>query len=158
MDAANIDLKSYNESFYRREIGGFIHAVLEFTRLATKLCHVEITTLIIPGKNNSESELEEMARFVASLDPNIPYHLSAYYPTYHYTYEATTSDQIDAALAIARKHLNYVYPGNLPGPSTTTCAACGAVLVERRGYRVSMPGIRNGRCASCGEPAPIILE
>ncbi len=158
MDAANIDLKSYSDTFYRREIGGFVSAVLEFIKLATRLCHVEITTLVIPGKNNSEKELEEMSKFVASLDPNIPYHLSAYYPTYHYTYEATTSAEIDSALAIARKHLNFVYPGNLPGPAVTACSSCGNILIERRGYRVNLPGITNGKCSSCGEPVPIVLD
>ena len=157
MDAVNIDLKSYNEQFYRQELGGNLGAVKEFIRIAGELCHVEITTLLIAGRNDSEEELTSIAGFVASVNPGIPLHISAYYPTYRYTHAGTTPDQVMRAVEIASRTLDYVYPGNIPGEANTRCAACGNLLIERRAYRVTTPGLRGTVCNSCGAQAPIVL-
>lgn len=150
VDAANVDLKSFSDNFYRKELGGSLKPVLRFIEEAAGAIHVEVTTLVIPGKNDSEEEISEIARFIASVDRRIPLHISAYYPTYKYVISATTADTIRRLTETAREHLDYVYPGNIPGPSNTLCPACGSVLIERRGYTVRTTGLNNGRCAACG--------
>lgn len=155
MDAVNVDLKSFNPRFYEDELGGKLEAVTDFIAIASELTTVEVTTLLIPGKNDSDEEVESIARFVASLDADIAFHLSGYYPTYQYVVDATTPSQIERAREIAEHHLNHVYPGNVPGDSTTKCSSCGATLVTRSGYRTSVVGLDGTRCASCGEPGPI---
>lgn len=157
MDAVNIDLKSYDDQFYRRELGGNLDAVKEFIQVAAGRCHVEITTLLIAGRNDSEEELTSIAGFIASVNPRIPLHLSAYYPTYHYTYDGTTPEQVMRAVRIASSKLDYVYPGNIPGEANTTCSACGNLLVERRAYQVTTPGLDGSACNSCGAQIPIVL-
>lgn len=158
MDAANIDLKSFNAEFYRRELGGTLESVLEFLKAASALTHLEVTTLVIPGKNDSEPELEEIAKSVASLSPDIPLHLSAYYPVYNYHEPPTAPEELVKLAELCRTHLRYVYLGNVGGESDTNCASCGALLVRRRGYGVTTPGIANGRCVTCGAPVPIVSE
>lgn len=155
MDAVNVDLKSFNADFYERELGGKLDAVTDFIAIASELTNVEVTTLLIPGKNDSDEEVEAIARFIAGLDPDIAFHLSGYYPTYQYVVDATTPDQIERARAIAERHLNYVYPGNVPRDSTSRCRSCGATLVSRARYRTDVVGLDGSRCASCGAPTPI---
>jgi len=157
MDAANIDLKSFNEEFYRREIGGELSEVKRFLAQAAGRIALEVTTLVIPTKNDSEAEIEAAAQFIASLDPAIPYHLSAYYPVYKYSLPATRPESVVHLAEVARRHLRYVYEGNLGVHRTITrCAACGNVLIERQGYHVSFPGLKGGACANCGEELPIL--
>jgi pyruvate formate lyase activating enzyme len=156
MDAANIDLKSFQPEFYRREIGGDVEEVKRFLGQAARRLRLEVTTLVIPTKNDSPVEMEEMARFLASLDPEIPYHLSAYFPHYRYSLPPTPPATLRSLAEVARKHLRYVYLGNIGAEhSDTRCASCGAVLVSRRGYTVSLSGIKDGACSRCGSPAPI---
>ena len=155
IDAVNVDLKSFSAEFYRDELGGRLDAVLDFIRLAADTAHLEVTTLLIPGKNDSDSEIEAIASFVAELDPGIPLHLSGYYPTYRYEIEATSRSTLDRAITIARRHLDHVYPGNLSRESSTRCASCGLTLVRRDGYRVDCGGLSGGSCAACGSPSPI---
>lgn len=155
IDAVNVDLKSFSTEFYEHELGGRLDAVLDFIAIAAELSSIEVTTLLIPGRNDSPEEIESIARFVASLDPRIPLHLSGYYPTYKYSVEATSVAAIREACDIARRHLHHVYPGNVPGDSTTRCHSCGAPLVERRGYSPRIVGLSDDRCSNCGAPAPI---
>lgn len=155
MDAVNVDLKSFNARFYEDELGGKLDAVTDFIAIASELTSVEVTTLLIPGKNDSDEEVESIARFVADLDPDIAFHLSGYYPTYRYVVEATTPHQIEHAKEIAERHLNHVYPGNVAGDSKTRCSSCGATLVTRSGYHAHPVGLDGTRCASCGAESPI---
>jgi pyruvate formate lyase activating enzyme len=156
LDAANIDLKSFNPEFYRKEIGGDLEQVKRFLTQARGRIALEVTTLVIPARNDGPQEMEAIASFLASLDPDIPLHLSAYYPQYRYTLPATPPATLRELAQVARRHLSYVYLGNVgPEPSDTLCRACGAALVRRRGYRVDASGLEGGRCARCGAPAPI---
>jgi pyruvate formate lyase activating enzyme len=152
MDAANIDFKSWNPDFYRREIGGKVEEIKRFIGRIS----LEVTTLVIPTKNDSPEEIEAISRFLASLSPEIPYHLSAYYPRYKYSIPPTAPSTLRKLAEVARKHLSFVYLGNVGMEETNTlCASCGNLLVRRRGYSVSVKGIEDGRCRECGAQSPI---
>jgi len=112
--AMNIDLKSIRNGFYKRLCGGDVEIVKANIAAAHKAgVHLELTNLLIPGENDTEAELHELAEFVASIDPNIPLHISAYRPCYKMTQRATSNAEIEAACEIAAKHLKYVYAGNV---------------------------------------------
>ena len=156
MDAANIDLKSFNPEFYRSEIGGDVEEVKRFIAQACGRLSLEVTTLIIPTRNDSPEEMHQLAGFLASLSPDIPYHLSAYHPQYRYSLPPTPPATLGSLAAVARQHLRYVYLGNLGAEqSDTVCAACGALLVARRGYAVSIRALKDRRCTSCGAAVPV---
>jgi len=104
-------------------------------------------------------EIDALARFLASLDPELPYHLSAYYPQHRYTLPPTPPALLERLAAVARRHLRYVYLGNVGTHETNTlCPHCGALLVRRRGYAVSVTGLQGGRCAACGAAVPIVTD
>jgi pyruvate formate lyase activating enzyme len=157
-DAFNVDLKSFREEFYRRVVGGKLHPVLDTIRDIAARDHVvlEVTTLVIPGYNDSDEEMESLTDFLASLRPDIPYHLSAYYPMYQFTAPATRPESLKRLKAIADKKLSYVYLGNVSGPGDTYCHNCGSLLVRRMGYRISIDKYRNGSCRNCGAAVPIV--
>lgn len=117
---------------------------------------IEVTTLVIPGHNDSDEELELIARFLSDISPDIPWHVSAYYPTYRLTTAPRTPIY---TLRRARKigqsaGLHYVYTGNIPGDDgeNTFCANCGKIIIERTGYRVGTVNIQDGNCAFCATP------
>ena len=163
-DAANVDLKSFSEETYKKCLGGDLRTVLEFIRLCKEMgVHLEITTLVVPDLNNTENELEEAADFIASVDAQIPWHLSAYHPDYRWNAPPTDGNFLLRAAERAKKKLAFVYTGNLSSGNDTYCS-CGEVLVRRRGYRVDAAGLspgrageKNYRCAKCGEPTKIAL-
>jgi pyruvate formate lyase activating enzyme len=155
LDAANIDLKAYNQQFYRKVAGGSLQPVLDFISAAAPKIHLEVTTLVIPGDTDSDEEILGIAEFLAERDPTIPYHLSCYFPAYKYNAPPTDPQTVFDLAEKARRHLHYVYPGNVGLAETTTeCHKCGSVLIRRRGFRVSFPGIKDGACSSCGTPVP----
>ena len=161
IDAANIDLKSFRQEYYRRTIGGDLQPVLDFIRLAAVHSHVEVTTLVIPGETDSTVEISAIAGFLAEIDVNIPFHLSCYHPAHNYHTPATDPQSVFALAGAAKKQLRCVYPGNVGLTEVNTeCAACKNILVRRSGYRVRMPGIVTcaeggpAVCRSCGEPVP----
>jgi pyruvate formate lyase activating enzyme len=159
-DAVNVDLKGWDPSFYHDELGGDLRETVDFITMAhARGVHVEVTTLVIPGKNDEETQVEGMASFLGSLSNDIPYHLSAYRPMYRYTIPATPASTIDLLVEHARRHLRYVYPGNAQfHRSSTRCPSCNAVLVSRDGYSVDASGLAGGHCAACGAPAPIRVD
>ncbi len=115
IDAMNIDLKSFNNGFYAKYCGARLEPVLDAIKYAyKKRIHIEITTLIIPGLNDSEKELEEIAKFIESVDKNIPWHISRFFPMYKMKdREATPLDTLGKAEKIGKKYLNNVYIGNV---------------------------------------------
>ncbi len=151
IDAANIDLKAWNEEFYRKEAQGTLHPVLEFIRKASGRIHLEVTTLVIPGVNNNPNDIEEAARFLASLNRKIPYHLTCYYPRYKYSVRPTREEDLHPLMERARKHLAFVYAGNTGGGNVTVCPSCGKEVIRRIGYFTRVVGGRKGRCSHCGE-------
>lgn len=112
IDASNIDLKAFNPEFYKK-VGGDLDVVKRSIELYAEVCHLEITTLIIPGENDSEDEIDRMCNWIAGINPNIPLHLSRFFPCYKYSDRIETSrDTIDRLYDIATQHLTYVYKGN----------------------------------------------
>ena len=173
-DAANIDLKCFSEETYAKVLGGDLSAVLGFIRMAAeKGVHVELTTLVVPGLNDSEEELNACADFIAGLKNDgeaipgkstIPWHLSAYHPGWKWNAPPTSPELLAGAAARARKRLAYVYTGNIAGEKNDTpCPHCGKILISRRSYRVDTSGLSikevNRKpvyfCAACGMKAPI---
>jgi pyruvate formate lyase activating enzyme len=157
MDAANIDLKGFDQRFYRVETGGSLAEVQRFLKQAAGCVHLEVTTLVIPTKNDDPAQIEGIARFVASLGKDVPLHLSAYHPDYKYSIPATPAPAIRELAEIARRHLRFVYVGNLgPEECDTHCSSCGNLLVSRFGYRVKVVGVSHGACSNCGAAIPIV--
>jgi pyruvate formate lyase activating enzyme len=163
-DAANIDLKCFSEKTYRDVLGGNLQAVLDFIRLAASLgVHTEITTLVIPGLNDSETELAKIAEFIAGIKTDIAWHLCAYHPDWKWNAPPTDRAKLSAAVKRARAILPYVYAGNIAGEENATqCRHCGKPLVQRNGYRVNADGINASektqtggkvfyQCRSCGK-------
>ncbi|GAI35465.1 unnamed protein product, partial [marine sediment metagenome] len=114
---------------------------------------VEVTTLIIPGINDSKSELQEIAKFLAAIDKGIPWHISAYYPQYKSDIPPTSVEQIRIAIDIGKSAgLKYVYGGNIPGSSyeNTYCPKCNSILIERFGFSVSNNKVKHNSCLNCG--------
>ncbi|HPD37334.1 MAG TPA: AmmeMemoRadiSam system radical SAM enzyme [Mesotoga infera] len=161
MRAMNIDIKGWNDDFYRKEIGTEKANVLRSIEIAIKSgVHIELTTLIIPGKNDNLEEMEEEALWIKSLSPDIPLHINRYFPNYHYTVPATQVESLIELASKAKKHLNYVYVGNvvLEGYSDTFCPDCGNLLIERRGYNVIVSGVdEKGRCTSCQKEISLVF-
>jgi pyruvate formate lyase activating enzyme len=117
---------------------------------------LEVVTLIVPGFNDSQAELEALTGFLAGISPDIPWHVSAFHPEYKMTRTSSTSaEMLERAASIGRASgLRYVYAGNLPGRvgslEDTRCPGCGTVLVERRGFDVTQNRITaNGACPHC---------
>ena len=121
IDAMNIDLKGFTDRYYREVAGGDRRMVMDFIREAVQRCHVELTTLVVPGENDSEEEMRELSRWVAGLEnvyggktgADIPLHISRFFPRYRMADKKPTEIRTVYRLAgIAKKHLRYVYPGN----------------------------------------------
>ena len=154
LDAANIDLKSFREEFYLKNCKARLQPVLETIKLAKSLnIWIEITTLIIPGENDSSSELSDIAHFIASVGKNIPWHISRFYPNYEFlNREPTPLDTLKRAENLGRKAgLRYVYPGNILKDSNTYCYGCRKLLVKRNYLGVVENNIVEGKCSFCGK-------
>jgi pyruvate formate lyase activating enzyme len=142
IDAMNIDVKAYTEDFYRDITFGKLSPVKRTVEIAQKSCHVEITTLLIPGMNDGEDEVEALAKWLASLRKDIPLHLTRYFPNFKLDLPPTPVETIQRARKIAMKYLDYVYTGNVVDEegSNTYCPKCGKLLIVRRGYDVEVLG------------------
>jgi pyruvate formate lyase activating enzyme len=161
IDLYKVDLKSFDDRHYR-ELGGRIGPILDtIRRLHDMEIWVEIVTLLIPGFNDSRDELQRLTAFVASVSPEIPWHVTAFHKDYKMTGpENTTPEMLQRAAEIGRAAgLRYIYAGNLPGEvgdlEHTRCASCRDILVARYGYSIRDYRITpNGTCPSCGTPVP----
>ena len=151
VDAMNIDLKSMDPAFYRSVCGGELAPVLETIRAAAKRTHVELTMLLYTGHNDGDAQVREAIDFVAKTDPEIPLHISRYFPQHRATAPPTPPARLEAAWRAARERLRYAYVGNLrlPGGEDTSCPHCRAVVVRRSGYAADASGLSGDRCVSC---------
>lgn len=161
LDAANIDLKSFSNSFYLKTCGGKLQPVLDnIKRFHQAKIHQEITTLLIPGQNDSSEEINQIAEFIASLDKSIPWHISRFFPQYEFeAYSPTDVITLEKAYRIGKKAgLNYVYIGNLPTTKyeNTYCPKCNGLVIERYGYQVRRLD-KNGRCVKCNYKINLVL-
>ncbi len=153
LDAINIDLKAFNEEFYKKICGAKLENVIETIKSFKKMnTWIEITTLLIPNKNDSEEELKELASFIAGLDKKIPWHISAFTPMYKMNYlESTPLKTMEKASEIGKEAgLKNVYTGNIRGEGNTYCA-CGALLIERNGFSSFVKKLKKGKCEECGK-------
>jgi len=159
LDGYKVDLKSMQDSEYRK-MGGTLQPVLETIQRAHQLgLWVEVVTLVIPGLNDSSEELWKAGRFLTSISPDIPWHVTAYHPDYKYNdAPPTPADTLQRAAEIGQEAgLRYVYAGNLPGRvgslEDTHCPYCTQRLIHRRGYRLIEYNITDGgNCEFCGKP------
>jgi pyruvate formate lyase activating enzyme len=154
LDAANVDLKSFREKFYKEVCGAKLKPVLESLALMKKLgIWVEITTLVVPTLNDSDEEFKEIAQFILSLGPEVPWHISAFYPTYKMlNLPRTPASLLHRAREIGMgAGLRYVYCGNIPGEEgeDTFCPSCGRKVIERVGFRVIRNDVVAGECRHC---------
>lgn len=161
LDAINVDLKAFNEDFYQTYCGAHFEPVKEnLVHLKDKGVFVEVTTLLIPGMNDSVAEIEAAARFIADrLGPETPWHLSRFHPAYKMNdVSPTPAGTLTQAHEIGKQAgLKYVYIGNLHGHDgeNTYCAQCGELVIERAGFfNVKTDKVQNGCCAHCGHKLP----
>ena len=153
LDAANIDLKSWDDAYYKKVLKGGLEEVKEtLRRMVGEGIWVEVTTLIIPGENDSDSDLHEIAEFIANdLGKHVPWHLSAFHPDYKMLdHEATGLETLMRAKKIGEEAgLHYIYLGNVPVHGDTHCPDCGELLIDRTGYSVTLNKLENGHCPKC---------
>ncbi len=157
LDAINVDLKAFSDNYYKKLCSARLQPVLDtITYIAreTKIW-MEITTLLLPGQNDSEEELKKLADFlVTQAGPDVPWHISRFYPQYKYAdSEPTPLESLRRAEEIGRAvGLHYVYLGNVPGEKSesTYCYRCGRPLIERMGYRIVANHIKDSKCSHCG--------
>ncbi len=159
-----VDLKGFRDASYR-QLGGTLERVLWTIRtLFARGVWVEVVTLCVPGFNDSDAELRDLARFLVSISPDLPWHVTAFHPDFRLTEPPPTSVRtlLRAAEIGRAEGLRFVYAGNLPGATgdweNTRCPTCRALLVERRGFHVLSQRIRAGRCPACSRAIPGVWD
>jgi len=152
VDALNIDLKGFDDEFYRRWCGGRLEPVLETIKSSAAKAHVELTTLVIPTLNDTPDHFSNLRDWVAGeVGPDTPVHLSRYHPMFRQTLPATPAATLERGRDILRQKLHYVYAGNVAERQDTRCAQCGALAITRSGYITQRTGLTDkGGCAKCG--------
>lgn len=156
VDAMNIDLKSMEDSYYKKLCKGALKPVLETIKTAYGKTHIEITTLIIDGENSDEDEIYNLSKFISEISPDIPLHLSKYHPSHKMTNPPTKVQTLINLRNVARQNLNYVYIGNIWGlDNNTYCPNCNNLLVSRY-PNLEIIGLVNRHCNKCGEKINII--
>jgi pyruvate formate lyase activating enzyme len=161
LDAANVDLKAFSDRYYRHICGGTLQPVLDIIRRMHELgVWVEATTLVVPGENDSEEELRQIAEFLVSVSPDLPWHISRFHPDYKMLdHQVTPGDTIERTVQIGYDAgLRYVYAGNVPGSphESTRCPNCHQVVIQRWGYH-TQSFLEGDRCPHCGERLAVIL-
>ncbi len=164
LEAYRVDIKAFNDDFYRKVCGAHLDPVLASAKQAYDAgMHVETVTLLIPGLNDDAGEIRALCRWVVrELGPEVPMHFTAFHPDYHMRdIAATPIGVLERSHAIAREEgVWYPYIGNVfEHPAQNThCHACGALLIERDAFRSRRVGLDNDRCAACGEKIPGVLQ
>lgn len=153
IDAANIDLKSFNHDYYKKELGGGLETILEnLKHFKRNGIWIEITTLIVPTKNDSDEELNSIASFIAKeLGGETPWHISAFHPDYHEQGLPSTSiETLKRAEILGKKAgLKHIYIGNAGLENPTRCVTCNAILITRKRFEVTENYLVDGCCPKC---------
>ncbi len=157
LDAANVDLKSFSDDFYKKRCGGRLQPVLDSLKKMKELgIWVEVTTLIIPTLNDSDEELRQIAEFILSLGAETPWHISRFHPQYKMVdLPPTPVETIHRVAEIGKEvGLRYVYSGNVPGDvgENTLCYNCGNLLIDRYGFSIKRINLQESRCPKCDTP------
>jgi pyruvate formate lyase activating enzyme len=163
LHGANVDLKAFTDKFYKEQCGAKLNPVLRTIETMKKMgIWVEVTTLLIPGLNDTKEELKNIAKFLVDLDPNIPWHISRFHPTYRLTNRyPTPPESIHRAKDIGQEAgLKFVYTGNLPGDvgENTFCPECGELLIDRFGFSIRKNRIKDNQCPKCHAEIPGVWE
>jgi pyruvate formate lyase activating enzyme len=159
VDLYKVDLKGFSDAHYR-DLGGTLQPVLDTIRgLKQRGIWLEIVTLVVPGFNDSDEELTKIAEFLAGVDRDIPWHITAYHEDYKMHNASTRPSHLLRAYEIGKRAgLRYIYPGNIPGAFSdlegTHCANCNALVIGRTGFRVTSYRLRDGNCPDCGTAVP----
>ncbi len=159
LHGANVDLKGFSDKYYKEVCGAKLQPVLRTLELMRRMnVWVEVTTLLVPGLNDSKEELQQLAKFLVDLDPDMPWHISRFHPTYRLTnVRPTPPESIRKAKDIGYEAgLKYVYTGNLPGDEgeKTFCHQCNELLIDRYGFYVRKNVIAEGLCPKCSARIP----
>jgi len=161
LHAANVDLKSFKDSFYKKNCKARLQPVLDSISYMKQLkIWVEVTTLLIPGQNDSDKELNEIAEFISSVDKSMPWHISKFHPDYQFTaLPATSLKSLKKAEEIGKTHgLRYVYLGNVHDGLNTYCHNCNELLIERSYITRGKNNLKSGACPSCGTKVDGVWE
>jgi pyruvate formate lyase activating enzyme len=159
LHGANVDLKAFTDKFYKEQCGAKLEPVLRTLEIMREMgVWVEVTTLLIPGLNDSTGELKGLAGFLSNLDPDIPWHISRFHPSHRLmNVRPTPPESIQRARDIGYDAgLKYVYTGNLPGDEgeKTYCHQCKELLIDRFGFYVRTQAIKNDQCPKCKAQIP----
>lgn len=152
VDGFNVDLKSMSDEFYHEYCGGRVEPVRRFIEIAAKVSHVEVTNLLIPGLNDGPDDIAGLSEWLEGVSRDIPLHFSRFFPQHRMVDRPPTPrESLESAYAVAKRHLDHVYIGNMDVGSTadTYCADCGETVIRRSGYRTEVLG-DGGYCPSCG--------
>jgi len=157
LDGINVDLKAFSEDYYKRLCHARLQPVLDTISYIAKETNIwlEITTLLVPGENDSEDELKKLVDFIVTkAGPDVPWHISRFHPQYKYLDSVPTPvSSLERAFEIGKSAgLHYIYLGNVPGAKSesTFCYKCGRMLIERLGYRIVTNHIKDSCCPDCG--------
>ena len=161
LDAANVDLKSFSSDFYKKVCYATLEPVLDSIKLMREFgIWVEVTTLVIPGENDTQDELAGLAQFIAGVDKNIPWHISRFHPDYKFTgHEGTPVETLEKAEKLGRKAgLKYIYAGNVYDfGNDTYCHSCNKLLIKREGFAILENSIKKSNCPFCNTAIPGIF-
>ena len=163
IDAANVDVKAFNDDFYRRLCKARLQPVLDAVRRMRETgILVEVTTLLVPGQNDDEDELKALAEWLVGVSTDLPWHVSRYHPNYQFDKApATPPDRIFRAVEIGKDAgLRYVYAGNLRAGDLehTFCHACGQCVIRRNGFWIEQMALNGDCCGYCGEKLPVLVR
>ena len=153
----NIDLKAFkNETYSKIQKGSLENVKNTIYKSYERGCHIEITTLVVTGINDDFNELKDIADYISSIDKNIPWHISRYYPNYNYDEPPTDMDFMIKVYEMATQKLNFVYTGNIPSNypgSQTNCPSCSELIIDRNGYFTKIQNLKKGGlCGNCNTP------
>jgi len=164
LDAMNVDVKAFNEGFYKKICKARLEPVLQTCERAKELnIHLEVTYLVIPGYNDSIDEVRQFCSWVVEkLGSSTPVHFSRFHPDYKMTNVSITPIETLLKIYNIAKETGILYPylGNVPhgGYENTMCPSCGNLCIERYGYSISLNGIKDGKCVKCGNTIPIVTD